>query len=271
MLAYAMTETRSQYCYAETTACVKLDIREETLDLTLIREAEPGAEYAFDGAELDSSLEGMLFADIHTFHYTLEDLRKRSSFGDFSLFGLNASNRIIHSFDFSPYSPADRVLEMAAIKNCPIIVLFSDTESTLLEAVVIVLTQFDDRAVPVFCNLAPQLVFTKADKVRGGVLSVLRAFLPVVHLSGPASMPADSRAELTLTFESDPRRLDALCDFTVQAASGYLPRRIIRAAVGESVPVAVHSTGLRAGDSICVQCGFVQFDHMVDHTITITE
>lgn len=271
MLVYSATGKSSETCYSNDTGYASIHLEDASLTVELFRDADSGAEGATDGATVDSSLAGKALMRSACHVFSLQDMRKRAAFRDFSLFGLNMYTGAVVPFSSSKYAPLDKFGALAVKEGCPVRIIFPDTESTLREAVIIVITEFGNRRIPTFCNVPPDGVYSNADKADKGNLFLLKRALPAVRLSGPASMPADSRAELVLNFESDARGVDSLCDFVLDTESGYLPKRKIRAGVGDAVSFPVHSTGLSAGDVMEITCGFVQFDRLATHNITITE
>lgn len=271
MLVYSATKNRrSDYCYSPATDCVQIQLSDQEILVRLLHEETEG-NGSIAGADIDPSLEGKSFSLIFYRSFALERFRERASFRDFSLFGLNMSNGVVYSFDYSRYMPLDKFGGRAVDNSCPIRIVFPDTESTLGEALIIVVTEFADRRVPAYCNVKPDAVYTNETKADRGDLFLLKSMLPGVRLEGPDTMSADSRAELVLNFESDARGLDSLCDFILETENGYLPKRKIRAGVGDAVSFPIHSTGLSVGDVMNIRCGFVPFDQLATHRITITE
>ena len=222
------------------------------------------------GESIDASLSGRVFELESERTLTLEQFRRRMSFQDFSFFGYNIRSEDIVPLNFTRYKPLEKFSSTALREGCPVRFLFPDTESTFLDALIVVVARYRDGVLRLFCNLEPELRYEDNNvKNALGDLPLVRMFLPRLSFSGPTDIAPGGTQKLTLRFEQGSRNLESLCEFHLRAEEGYLPRRLVRLGSGESAEIDVVALGLAEGDTMTVSCALSGVENLASHTLNV--
>ena len=222
------------------------------------------------GESIDASLSGRVFELESERTLTLEQFRRRMSFQDFSFFGYNIRSEDIVPLNFTRYRPLEKFSSTALREGCPVRFLFPDTESTFLDALIVVVARYRDGVLRLFCNLEPELRYEDNNvKNALGDLPLVRMFLPRLSFSGPTDIAPGGTQKLTLRFEQGSRNLESLCEFHLRAEEGYLPRRLVRLGSGESAEIEVMALGLAEGDTMTVSCALSGVENLASHTFNV--
>lgn len=230
----------------------------------------PAASSSVAGESIDASLSGRVFELESERTLTLEQFRKRMSFQDFSFFGYNIRSEDIVPLNFTRYRPLEKFSSTALREGCPVRFLFPDTESTFLDALIVVVARYRDGVLRLFCNLEPELRYEDNNvKNALGDLPLVRMFLPRLSFSGPTDIAPGGTQKLTLRFEQGSRNLESLCEFHLRAEEGYLPRRLVRLGNGESAEIEVMALGLAEGDTMTVSCALSGVENLASHTFNV--
>ena len=232
--------------------------------------AAPAASSSVAGESIDASLSGRVFELESERTLTLEQFRRRMSFQDFSFFGYNIRSEDIVPLNFTRYRPLEKFSSTALREGCPVRFLFPDTESTFLDALIVVVARYRDGVLRLFCNLEPELRYEDNNvKNALGDLPLVRMFLPRLSFSGPTDIAPGGTRKLTLRFEQGSRNLESLCEFHLRAEEGYLPRRLVRLGSGESAEIDVVALGLAEGDTMTVSCALSGVENLASHTLNV--
>ena len=232
--------------------------------------AAPAASSSVAGESIDASLSGRVFELESERTLTLEQFRRRMSFQDFSFFGYNIRSEDIVPLNFTRYSPLEKFSSTALREGCPVRFLFPDTESTFLDALIVVVARYRDGVLRLFCNLEPELRYEDNNvKNALGDLPLVRMFLPRLSFSGPTDIAPGGTQKLTLRFEQGSRNMESLCEFHLRAEEGYLPRRLVRLGSGESAEIEVMALGLAEGDTMTVSCALSGVENLASHTLNV--
>lgn len=222
------------------------------------------------GESIDASLSGRVFELESERTLTLEQFRRRMSFQDFSFFGYNIRSEDIVPLNFTRYKPLEKFSSTALREGCPVRFLFPDTESTFLDALIVVVARYRDGVLRLFCNLEPELRYEDNNAKNAlGDLPLVRMFLPRLSFSGPTDIAPGGTQKLTLRFEQGSRNLESLCEFHLRAEEGYLPRRLVRLGSGESAEIDVVALGLAEGDTMTVSCALSGVENLASHTLNV--
>ena len=222
------------------------------------------------GESIDASLSGRVFELESERTLTLEQFRRRMSFQDFSFFGYNIRSEDIVPLNFTRYRPLEKFSSTALREGCPVRFLFPDTESTFLDALIVVVARYRDGVLRLFCNLEPELRYEDNNvKNALGDLPLVRMFLPRLSFSGPTDIAPGGTQKLTLRFEQGSRNMESLCEFHLRAEEGYLPRRLVRLGSGESAEIDVVALGLAEGDTMTVSCALSGVENLASHTLNV--
>lgn len=241
-----------------------------TVPATAATAAAPAASSSVAGESIDASLFGRVFELESERTLTLEQFRRRMSFQDFSFFGYNVRSEDIVPLNFTRYKPLEKFSSTALREGCPIRFLFPDTESTFLDALIVVVARYRDGVLRLFCNLEPELRYEDNNvKNALGDLPLVRMFLPRLSFSGPTDIAPGGTRKLTLRFEQGSRNLESLCEFHLRAEEGYLPRRLVRLGSGESAEIDVVALGLAEGDTMTVSCALSGVENLASHTLNV--
>ena len=208
--------------------------------------AAPAASSSVAGESIDASLSGRVFELESERTLTLEQFRRRMSFQDFSFFGYNIRSEDIVPLNFTRYKPLEKFSSTALREGCPVRFLFPDTESTFLDALIVVVARYRDGVLRLFCMFLPRLSF-----------------------SGPTDIAPGGTQKLTLRFEQGSRNMESLCEFHLRAEEGYLPRRLVRLGSGESAEIEVMALGLAEGDTMTVSCALSGVENLASHTLNV--
>lgn len=232
--------------------------------------AAPAASSSVAGESIDASLSGRVFELESERTLTLEQFRRRMSFQDFSFFGYNIRSEDIVPLNFTRYRPLEKFSSTALREGCPVRFLFPDTESTFLDALIVVVARYRDGVLRLFCNLEPELRYEDNNAKNAlGDLPLVRMFLPRLSFSGPTDIAPGGTQKLTLRFEQGSRNLESLCEFHLRAEEGYLPRRLVRLGSGESAEIEVMALGLAEGDTMTVSCALSGVENLASHTFNV--
>lgn len=232
--------------------------------------AAPAASSSVAGESIDASLSGRVFELESERTLTLEQFRRRMSFQDFSFFGYNIRSEDIVPLNFTRYRPLEKFSSTALREGCPVRFLFPDTESTFLDALIVVVARYRDGVLRLFCNLEPELRYEDNNAKNAlGDLPLVRMFLPRLSFSGPTDIAPGGTQKLTLRFEQGSRNLESLCEFHLRAEEGYLPRRLVRLGSGESAEIEVMALGLAEGDTMTVSCALSGVENLASHTLNV--
>ena len=232
--------------------------------------AAPAASSSVAGESIDASLSGRVFELESERTLTLEQFRRRMSFQDFSFFGYNIRSEDIVPLNFTRYKPLEKFSSTALREGCPVRFLFPDTESTFLDALIVVVVRYRDGVLRLFCNLEPELRYEDNNAKNAlGDLPLVRMFLPRLSFSGPTDIAPGGTQKLTLRFEQGSRNLESLCEFHLRAEEGYLPRRLVRLGSGESAEIDVVALGLAEGDTMTVSCALSGVENLASHTLNV--
>ncbi len=232
--------------------------------------AAPAASSSVAGESIDASLSGRVFELESERTLTLEQFRRRMSFQDFSFFGYNIRSEDIVPLNFTRYRPLEKFSSTALREGCPVRFLFPDTESTFLDALIVVVARYRDGVLRLFCNLEPELRYEDNNAKNAlGDLPLVRMFLPRLSFSGPTDIAPGGTQKLTLRFEQGSRNLESLCEFHLRAEEGYLPRRLVRLGSGESAEIDVVALGLAEGDTMTVSCALSGVENLASHTLNV--
>ena len=232
--------------------------------------AAPASSSSVAGESIDASLSGRVFELESERTLTLEQFRRRMSFQDFSFFGYNIRSEDIVPLNFTRYRPLEKFSSTALREGCPVRFLFPDTESTFLDALIVVVARYRDGVLRLFCNLEPELRYEDNNvKNALGDLPLVRMFLPRLSFSGPTDIAPGGTRKLTLRFEQGSRNLESLCEFHLRAEEGYLPRRLVRLGSGESAEIDVMALGLAEGDTMTVSCALSGVENLASHTFNV--
>ena len=222
------------------------------------------------GESIDASLSGRVFELESERTLTLEQFRRRMSFQDVSFFGYNIRSEDIVPLNFTRYKPLEKFSSTALREGCPVRFLFPDTESTFLDALIVVVARYRDGVLRLFCNLEPELRYEDNNvKNALGDLPLVRMFLPRLSFSGPTDIAPGGTQKLTLRFEQGSRNMESLCEFHLRAEEGYLPRRLVRLGSGESAEIDVVALGLAEGDTMTVSCALSGVENLASHTLNV--
>lgn len=233
-------------------------------------DAASAASSSVAGESIDASLSGRVFELESERTLTLEQFRRRMSFQDFSFFGYNIRSEDIVPLNFTRYRPLEKFSSTALREGCPVRFLFPDTESTFLDALIVVVARYRDGVLRLFCNLEPELRYEDNNvKNALGDLPLVRMFLPRLSFSGPTDIAPGGTQKLTLRFEQGSRNLESLCEFHLRAEEGYLPRRLVRLGSGESAEIEVMALGLAEGDTMTVSCALSGVENLASHTLNV--
>ena len=232
--------------------------------------AAPAASSSVAGESIDASLSGRVFELESERTLTLEQFRRRMSFQDFSFFGYNIRSEDIVPLNFTRYRPLEKFSSTALREGCPVRFLFPDTESTFLDALIVVVARYRDGVLRLFCNLEPELRYEDNNAKNAlGDLPLVRMFLPRLSFSGPTDIAPGGTQKLTLRFEQGSRNMESLCEFHLRAEEGYLPRRLVRLGSGESAEIEVMALGLAEGDTMTVSCALSGVENLASHTLNV--
>lgn len=232
--------------------------------------AASAASSSVAGESIDASLSGRVFELESERTLTLEQFRRRMSFQDFSFFGYNIRSEDIVPLNFTRYRPLEKFSSTALREGCPVRFLFPDTESTFLDALIVVVARYRDGVLRLFCNLEPELRYEDNNvKNALGDLPLVRMFLPRLSFSGPTDIAPGGTQKLTLRFEQGSRNMESLCEFHLRAEEGYLPRRLVRLGSGESAEIDVMALGLAEGDTMTVSCALSGVENLASHTLNV--
>ena len=232
--------------------------------------AAPAASSSVAGESIDASLSGRVFELESERTLTLEQFRRRMSFQDFSFFGYNIRSEDIVPLNFTRYRPLEKFSSTALREGCPVRFLFPDTESTFLDALIVVVARYRDGVLRLFCNLEPELRYEDNNAKNAlGDLPLVRMFLPRLSFSGPTDIAPGGTQKLTLRFEQGSRNMESLCEFHLRAEEGYLPRRLVRLGSGESAEIDVVALGLAEGDTMTVSCALSGVENLASHTLNV--
>lgn len=232
--------------------------------------AAPASSSSVAGESIDASLSGRVFELESERTLTLEQFRRRMSFQDFSFFGYNIRSEDIVPLNFTRYRPLEKFSSTALREGCPVRFLFPDTESTFLDALIVVVARYRDGVLRLFCNLEPELRYEDNNvKNALGDLPLVRMFLPRLSISGPTDIAPGGTQKLTLRFEQGSRNMESLCEFHLRAEEGYLPRRLVRLGSGESAEIEVMALGLAEGDTMTVSCALSGVENLASHTLNV--
>ena len=241
-----------------------------TVPATAAAPAAPAASSSVAGESIDASLSGRVFELESERTLTLEQFRRRMSFQDFSFFGYNIRSEDIVPLNFTRYRPLEKFSSTALREGCPVRFLFPDTESTFLDALIVVVARYRDGVLRLFCNLEPELRYEDNNvKNALGDLPLVRMFLPRLSFSGPTDIAPGGTQKLTLRFEQGSRNMESLCEFHLRAEEGYLPRRLVRLGSGESAEIDVVALGLAEGDTMTVSCALSGVENLASHTLNV--
>ena len=233
-------------------------------------DAASAASSSVAGESIDASLSGRVFELESERTLTLEQFRRRMSFQDFSFFGYNIRSEDIVPLNFTRYKPLEKFSSTALREGCPVRFLFPDTESTFLDALIVVVARYRDGVLRLFCNLEPELRYEDNNAKNAlGDLPLVRMFLPRLSFSGPTDIAPGGTQKLTLRFEQGSRNLESLCEFHLRAEEGYLPRRLVRLGSGESAEIDVVALGLAEGDTMTVSCALSGVENLASHTLNV--
>ena len=233
-------------------------------------DAAPAASSSVAGESIDASLSGRVFELESERTLTLEQFRRRMSFQDFSFFGYNIRSEDIVPLNFTRYKPLEKFSSTALREGCPVRFLFPDTESTFLDALIVVVARYRDGVLRLFCNLEPELRYEDNNAKNAlGDLPLVRMFLPRLSFSGPTDIAPGGTQKLTLRFEQGSRNMESLCEFHLRAEEGYLPRRLVRLGSGESAEIEVMALGLAEGDTMTVSCALSGVENLASHTLNV--
>lgn len=232
--------------------------------------AAPASSSSVAGESIDASLSGRVFELESERTLTLEQFRRRMSFQDFSFFGYNIRSEDIVPLNFTRYRPLEKFSSTALREGCPVRFLFPDTESTFLDALIVVVARYRDGVLRLFCNLEPELRYEDNNAKNAlGDLPLVRMFLPRLSFSGPTDIAPGGTQKLTLRFEQGSRNMESLCEFHLRAEEGYLPRRLVRLGSGESAEIDVVALGLAEGDTMTVSCALSGVENLASHTLNV--
>ena len=238
--------------------------------LSAASDAASASSSSVAGESIDASLSGRVFELESERTLTLEQFRRRMSFQDFSFFGYNIRSEDIVPLNFTRYRPLEKFSSTALREGCPVRFLFPDTESTFLDALIVVVARYRDGVLRLFCNLEPELRYEDNNAKNAlGDLPLVRMFLPRLSFSGPTDIAPGGTQKLTLRFEQGSRNLESLCEFHLRAEEGYLPRRLVRLGSGESAEIDVVALGLAEGDTMTVSCALSGVENLASHTLNV--
>lgn len=238
--------------------------------LSAASDAASASSSSVAGESIDASLSGRVFELESERTLTLEQFRRRMSFQDFSFFGYNIRSEDIVPLNFTRYRPLEKFSSTALREGCPVRFLFPDTESTFLDALIVVVARYRDGVLRLFCNLEPELRYEDNNvKNALGDLPLVRMFLPRLSFSGPTDIAPGGTQKLTLRFEQGSRNMESLCEFHLRAEEGYLPRRLVRLGSGESAEIDVMALGLAEGDTMTVSCALSGVENLASHTLNV--
>ena len=239
-------------------------------DVSASLSAASASSSSVAGESIDASLSGRVFELESERTLTLEQFRRRMSFQDFSFFGYNIRSEDIVPLNFTRYRPLEKFSSTALREGCPVRFLFPDTESTFLDALIVVVARYRDGVLRLFCNLEPELRYEDNNAKNAlGDLPLVRMFLPRLSFSGPTDIAPGGTQKLTLRFEQGSRNMESLCEFHLRAEEGYLPRRLVRLGSGESAEIDVVALGLAEGDTMTVSCALSGVENLASHTLNV--
>lgn len=251
-----------------------LNITPDILCYMLYREVDNDERHqnvsVVSGNLIDSSLSGHSYVLQAKRDISLAQFRTRPSFSDFSFFGYNIEREDLVALNFNRYLPLEKFSSNALRVGCPVRFLFPDTESTFMDALIVVTNRYKDGMFPVFCNLPADITYDDNNKKNSrGDLPLVKEYLPSLVFFGPTSITAGGSARITLSFVKGSVGLDSVCDFHLRAETGYLPRRLVRLGSGDSIDIDVMALGLAGGDSITITCGLPSIDDLASHTLAV--
>ncbi len=198
------------------------------------------------GETLDASFAGRMYAFMGGSAVLLDDMRTHVKFSDMSCFGIDPTGEKPPMWaDINPETRSDRAYPWLLSNNYLVKVLFPDTESTFIDAVITVPSSFAVEPFSVLCNLPMQA---------GGMGDESRNAMPSVMLSAPSSV-SGGHAEIAVSVGANSMDLDSLYEITLETDNGYIARRRFAVAVGEAGHAVLDTAGLLPGDTVTVTAG----------------